>query len=99
MHGKNFFSREVNKALGLSQKQLAIVSATAGAAIGGIIDASMGGASFLTGTVIGGGVGAATGYFSHTSLIHVTKSNPLINKALTSTREKIKKQRELARQL
>jgi tRNA U34 5-carboxymethylaminomethyl modifying GTPase MnmE/TrmE len=78
MHGKNFFSREVNKALGLSQKQLAIVSATAGAAIGGIIDASMGGASFLTGTVIGGGVGAATGYFSHTSLIHVTKSNPLM---------------------
>ena len=29
----------------------------------------------------------------------LTKSNPLINKALTSTREKIKKQRELARQL
>jgi tRNA U34 5-carboxymethylaminomethyl modifying GTPase MnmE/TrmE len=75
--GKNIFSREVNEALGLNQKQLAIVSSATGAAIGGIIDASLGGASFLVGTLLGTGIGATVGYFSHTKLIHVSKVHPI----------------------
>lgn len=52
------------KLMGLTTAQLATVGAAAGAVAGGVIDAGVGGASFLTGTVIGtvvGGVGAIWG--------------------------------------
>ncbi|MBX2810979.1 MAG: DUF3482 domain-containing protein [Myxococcales bacterium] len=50
--------------MGLSASQLASAGAAAGALAGGVLDASVGGASFLAGTVIGaavGGVGAIWG--------------------------------------
>ena len=52
------------KLMGLTARQLAGAGAAAGAVAGGVIDAGVGGASFLTGTVLGaafGGVGAVWG--------------------------------------
>lgn len=58
----DLFSESSMNRLGLSKAQLIAASATAGAAVGGVIDAGVGGASFLVGTVIGGATGAVAGY-------------------------------------
>jgi hypothetical protein len=61
---KDLFAEETWKQLGLSPGQLLTASALAGAAVGGTIDAMVGGASFLTGTVLGGALGGATALYS-----------------------------------
>ncbi|MBU1429147.1 DUF3482 domain-containing protein, partial [Myxococcota bacterium] len=48
--------------LGLNTKQLILAGAAAGAITGGTIDAFVGGASFMTGTIIGGVGGAISGF-------------------------------------
>jgi GTPase Era involved in 16S rRNA processing len=49
--------------LGLSKTELVAASAMGGAAVGGTIDAGVGGASFFLGTLLGGAAGAAMGYY------------------------------------
>jgi len=61
---KDLFAEETWRLLGLSPAQLVTASAIAGAAVGGTIDAMVGGASFMTGTVLGGALGGATALYS-----------------------------------
>ncbi|MGB0618822.1 MAG: GTPase/DUF3482 domain-containing protein [Myxococcota bacterium] len=49
-------------AFGLRRRDLAAVGAIGGAATGGVIDASVGGASFLVGTALGGALGGVLGW-------------------------------------
>jgi GTPase Era involved in 16S rRNA processing len=57
---QDLFAEETWRLLGLSPAELLAASALAGAAVGGALDAAVGGASMLAGTVIGGAVGGAT---------------------------------------
>lgn len=59
----DLFSESSMNQLGLTKKQLLATSAAAGAVVGGAIDLSVGGLSFLTGTLIGGAAGAAAGFY------------------------------------
>lgn len=62
---QDLFAKSTWNLLGLTPKQLIALGAVAGATVGGIIDASVGGASFMMGTLIGCSVGAASVlYFS-----------------------------------
>ena len=71
----NLFADETIKVLGLNQKQLAVATATAGAVTGAAIDMSVGGSSFLIGTVLGAAGGGVVGYFLPPRLTKV--SHPL----------------------
>ena len=64
LHDEDLFSRETWLRLGLSRTQLAASGVIGGMLIGGGIDAAFFGASFLTGTVIGGAVGGLSGWLS-----------------------------------
>jgi hypothetical protein len=57
--GTDLFNQDQWRILGLSSTQLASAGAAAGALAGGVLDASVGGASFLAGTLIGAAVGGA----------------------------------------
>ena len=57
------FSDATWRAFGLDVKQLVVAATISGAATGAIIDASVGGHSFLLGTAIGGVTGAAGAFF------------------------------------
>jgi hypothetical protein len=57
--------------LGLSRPQLAAGGAATGAVLGGTIDATLGGASFLLGTVIGAATGLASTWFAWDRLAEV----------------------------
>jgi hypothetical protein len=54
---QDLFADETWRLLGLSPGQLVAASALVGAAAGGALDAAVGGASFLAGTVLGGALG------------------------------------------
>lgn len=60
---KDLFAEETWRLLGLSPTQLLTAGAIAGAAVGGTIDAMVGGASFFVGTVVGGALGGATALY------------------------------------
>lgn len=60
---RDLFAEETWRLLGLSPAQLLTAGAVAGAAVGGTVDAIVGGASFLTGTVLGGALGGATALY------------------------------------
>lgn len=63
---------------GLKTRDLVALGAVGGAVAGGVVDASLMGASFLTGTVLGGIAGGAAGYFSAGKLADVkVLSRPL----------------------
>jgi predicted GTPase len=68
---KDLFSEEVEEALGLRQRQLAMAGAAAGAVSGGAIDLGLGGMSFGTGALIGGLVGGALGVLGGAALAKV----------------------------
>jgi small GTP-binding protein len=68
---KDLFSEEVEEALGLRQRQLAMAGAAAGAVSGGAIDLGVGGLSFGTGALIGGLVGGALGVLGGAALAKV----------------------------
>jgi hypothetical protein len=57
---RDLFSQRVWSTLGLSAGQLITAYSVAGAAAGGALDALVGGAAFLTGTVLGAALGGAT---------------------------------------
>lgn len=59
-------------AFGLRRRDLVAVGAIGGAATGGVIDASVGGASFLVGTAIGGAVGGVLGWLGAGRLAELT---------------------------
>ena len=54
----DLFSEVTWTQMGLRRAQLLAAGASAGAVTGGVIDASVGGASFMTGSLIGAGIGA-----------------------------------------
>jgi uncharacterized protein DUF3482/50S ribosome-binding GTPase len=60
---QDLFAEETWRLLGLTPAELVAASALAGAAVGGALDAVVGGASLLAGTVIGGAMGGATALF------------------------------------
>lgn len=57
------FSEDTWRAFGLSEKQLILASAIGGAAVGASTDLMTAGQTLLAGTLIGGAIGAAGGYF------------------------------------
>lgn len=60
----DLFAEEVWRVLGLTPGQLVAAGAVGGAAVGGTIDAFVGGASFLAGTVIGAATGGGAALWS-----------------------------------
>jgi len=67
----DLFSRESWLVFGLRRRDLIAIGAVGGAVTGGAIDAALLGHSFLAGTVIGGVVGGALGYFTSDKLADV----------------------------
>ncbi|GAC1545333.1 MAG: hypothetical protein NVS2B9_12570 [Myxococcales bacterium] len=61
---QDLFAEETWKLLGLTPAELVAASTLAGAALGGAVDAMVGGASIMAGTAIGGAVGGASALFS-----------------------------------
>jgi len=61
---QDLFAEEAWRLLGLSPKQLVAAGAVGGAVVGGSIDAAVGGASFMTGTLIGTVVGGGVALYS-----------------------------------
>jgi GTPase Era involved in 16S rRNA processing len=57
---QDLFAKSTWSLLGLTTKQLIALGAIAGATVGGILDAAVGGASFMAGTLIGGAIGAGS---------------------------------------
>ena len=58
--GPDLFGSEQWSLFGLSRRHLLASGAAGGAVVGGVVDAGLGGASFLLGSVIGAGVGAVS---------------------------------------
>ena len=58
----DLFAQETWQLFGLTKWRLAMLGAASGATVGGIVDASVGGASVLLGTVLGATVGGAMGW-------------------------------------
>lgn len=67
----DLLSRESWLVFGLKKRDLIVAGAAGGAVAGGVIDAALLGSSFLTGTVVGGLLGGAAGYFSSDKLTDV----------------------------
>ena len=67
----DLLSKESWLAFGLTKRDLVTVGAIGGALIGGVADATLLGASFLTGSLLGGVVGGALGYLSSNRLAEV----------------------------
>ena len=63
MFDQDLFAETSWQVLGLNTWQLVRAGSVAGSAVGGAIDLSLGGTSFLTGTLIGGLLGGASSYF------------------------------------
>ncbi|RKX34307.1 MAG: DUF3482 domain-containing protein [Verrucomicrobia bacterium] len=67
----DLLSKESWLAFGLKKRDLVTVGAVGGALVGGVADAALLGTSFLAGTVLGGVVGGALGYFSSDRLADI----------------------------
>lgn len=61
--GEDLFAKKTWSVLGLSPTQLLALYTISGALTGGVIDASVGGASFMAGTALGAALGAGAGVF------------------------------------
>lgn len=61
---QDLFAEDVWNVLGLTPQQLVVASALSGAALGGTIDVMVGGASFMTGALIGGVFGGVTALYA-----------------------------------
>lgn len=66
--GKDLLSEDVNQALGLSKRQLALVGMAAGAASGATIDLSTAGHTFGAGALIGAATGGVLGFVGSKAL-------------------------------
>ncbi len=60
---QDLFAEQTWAMLGLSGKQLVALGAVTGAAVGGVLDTAVGGASFMAGSLLGGLVGAGTALY------------------------------------
>lgn len=70
---------------GLSRRELMATGAMGGAATGAFVDAHLGGASLLAGTLLGAGIGAAVGWWTADRLVSVKVMNvPLGGKRLVA---------------
>jgi hypothetical protein len=69
--GEDLFSESTWLRFGLEPRQLALLGAGGGAFVGGTVDAALGGASFLLGTLIGAGVGAVAALLGADRLVEV----------------------------
>ncbi len=67
----DLFAEKTWLLFGLSRRELAATGAMGGAAAGALVDAHLGGASFLAGTLIGAGAGATVGWFGANRLVSV----------------------------
>lgn len=67
----DLFSESTWSRLGLTRTQLVATAAVGGALAGGAIDLSVGGASFMTGAMIGGAVGGASAWLGWSKLVQV----------------------------
>ena len=77
------FSEESWRLFGLSRLQLLGLGLISGAAVGGMIDVAVGGASLFLGALVGGGVGAATSLLAADKLVEIKILNmPLGHKQL-----------------
>ncbi|HEX9973971.1 MAG TPA: DUF3482 domain-containing protein [bacterium] len=63
----DLFAQSTWSLLGLTPKQLIALGAVAGATVGGIVDASVGGTSFFMGTLLGGALGGASVFYFSTN--------------------------------
>jgi small GTP-binding protein len=61
---QDLFAEDTWKVQGLTPGELVAASTVAGAAVGGALDAAVGGASFMAGAALGGAVGGASALFS-----------------------------------
>lgn len=81
----DLFSEASWRLFGLSRLQLMGLGLVSGAAVGGMVDIAVGGASLLLGALVGGGIGAATTIFAADKLVEVNILNmPLGNKQLVA---------------
>ncbi|MEZ5274843.1 MAG: GTPase/DUF3482 domain-containing protein [Opitutaceae bacterium] len=67
----DLLSKESWLAFGLTRRDLVTVGAIGGALLGGMADAALLGASFLTGSVVGGLIGGTLGYLSSDKLAEI----------------------------
>jgi hypothetical protein len=67
----DLLARETWLAFGLKKRDLITVGAVGGAVAGGVFDVALLGASFLTGSILGGLVGGTLGYFSSDKLAEI----------------------------
>jgi hypothetical protein len=82
---EDLFSEETWLRFGLNRGQLATLGAGSGAVIGGTIDAALFGSSFLLGTVLGAGLGAAAGWMGANKLVETKLASiPLGGKKLVA---------------
>jgi len=68
---QDLFSQQSWLLWGLSRRQLLATGVASGAVIGGGLDVSVGGTSFLFGTVVGAAVGGASAWLSYNRIINV----------------------------
>jgi len=68
---QDLFARQTWKWLGLTRGQLAGAGAGAGATAGGVVDAGLGGSTFLLGSAIGGAGGGVAGWYGCQRLARV----------------------------
>lgn len=81
----DLFSEESWRLFGLSRLQLMGLGLVSGAAVGGMVDAAVGGASLLLGALVGGGIGAATTLLAADRLVEIKLLNmPLGSKQLVA---------------
>lgn len=75
VEGDDLFSESTWSRLGLTRTQLVATAAAGGAVAGGMLDLSVGGASFMAGAVVGGAAGAASAWFGWSKLVQVKVVN------------------------
>jgi hypothetical protein len=81
----DLLSEESWRLFGLSKLELTGLGLVSGAAVGGMVDVAVGGASLLLGALIGGGIGAATTLFAADKLVDIKLLNmSLGNKLLVA---------------
>jgi hypothetical protein len=71
LDAQDLFSVESWRVFGLTRLQLLTAGAVGGAVAGGAVDLATGGSSFLLGTLIGSGIGAATTFLAANKLVEV----------------------------
>jgi hypothetical protein len=69
--GDDLFAQRTWRAFGLSRTNLMAAGALSGATAGAVVDAHLGATTFFAGAMIGGAIGAATGWWAADQLVKV----------------------------